>query len=122
MKWGGMEEQAALRLVTLNPAIQLQISDHMGSIDVGKDADLAIYDGYPLDMFAKVVQTYVDGHLYFDIDLDQERQSAIEAEKAALVEKHVVNRAGGNMATEDMVAPGQQDNPENHNHHEGGAR
>jgi imidazolonepropionase-like amidohydrolase len=88
MKWGGLEEEAALRLVTLNPAIQLGIDDRVGSIEVGKDADLAIFDGHPLSMLSKVVQTYVDGRLYFDIDLDRERQAALENEKRMLMEKH----------------------------------
>ena len=88
MKWGDLEEEAALRLVTLNPAIQLGIDDRTGSIDEGKDADLVIWEGHPLSMFGKPLQTYVDGRLYFDIDMDLERQAAIEAEKDALMEKH----------------------------------
>jgi imidazolonepropionase-like amidohydrolase len=88
MKWGGMAEENALRLVTLNPAKQLGIDDRMGSIDVGKDADLTVWDGPPLSMFAKPVQTYVDGKLYFDIDMDRERRQAIATEKAALLERH----------------------------------
>ena len=88
MKWGGLDEEQALRLVTLNPAIQFGIDDRIGSIDVGKDADLAIWEGHPLSMFGKAVQTYVDGKLYFDIDMDRARQAAIEAEKEALMEKH----------------------------------
>jgi imidazolonepropionase-like amidohydrolase len=109
MKWGGMDEQSALRLITLNPAIQLEISDHTGSIDVGKDADLAIFDGHPLSMFAKVLQTYVDGDLYFDIDMDRDRQAAIDAEKAALLEKHRAEGPGSGVMTDEMIAPGQAD-------------
>ncbi len=108
MKWGGMDEESALRLVTLNPAMQLGIDDHTGSIDVGKDADLAVYDGNPLDMFAKVVQTYVDGKLYFDMQLDQERQAAIATEKAALIAKHGRNRTGPGAVT-DRIAPGPRE-------------
>ena len=88
MKWGGLEEEAALQLVTLNPARQLGIDDRVGSIEVGKDADLAIFDGHPLSMLSKVVQTYVDGQLYFDVALDRERQTALENEKRMLMEKH----------------------------------
>ncbi|MEX2467993.1 MAG: amidohydrolase family protein [Gemmatimonadota bacterium] len=88
VKWGGIEEEEALRLVTLNPAIQLGIDDRVGSIEVGKDADLAVFDGHPLSMLSKVVQTYVDGALYFDIELDRERQTALENEKRMLMEKH----------------------------------
>jgi len=107
MKWGDMEEEAALRLVTLNPAIQLGIEDQTGSIDVGKDADIVIWDGHPLSMFSKAVKTYVNGRLYFDIELDVERQEAVEAEKAALIEKHGVGRLGGGTATDRIASPGQ---------------
>lgn len=89
MKWGGMDEEQALRLITLNPAIQFGIEDRIGSVDEGKDADLAIWEGHPLSMYGKAVQTYVDGKLYFDIDMDRERQQAVQAEKDALVEKHL---------------------------------
>jgi imidazolonepropionase-like amidohydrolase len=105
MKWGGMEEEPALRLVTLNPAIQLGIDDRTGSIEVGKDADLAIWDAHPLSMFAKAVQTYVEGALYFDIELDAERQIAIEAEKAALMQKHGVGAAGSRATTDRVASP-----------------
>ena len=87
MKWGGLDEEAALRLVTLNPAMQLGIDDRVGSIDVGKDADLTVWEGHPLSMFGKPVQTYVDGKLYFDVGLDRERQAALEAEKQAHLAK-----------------------------------
>lgn len=107
MKWGDMDEEAALRLVTLNPAIQLGIEHRTGSIEVGKDADIVIWDGHPLSMFSKAVQTYVNGDLYFDIELDRERQEAIEAEKAALIEKHGVGRSDGGTATDRIASPGQ---------------
>jgi imidazolonepropionase-like amidohydrolase len=105
MKWGGMSAEDALRLVTLNPAKQLGIDARTGSIDVGKDADLAVFDGDPLSMFAKVVQTYVDGRLYFDRDLDRERQAAIENEKAALLERYGADGTGDRVAP-DRIAPG----------------
>ena len=87
MKWGGLDEEAALRLVTLNPAMQLGIDDRVGSIDEGKDADLTVWEGHPLSMFGKPTQTYVDGKLYFDVELDRERQAAVEAEKEAHLAK-----------------------------------
>ena len=87
MKWGGLDEEEALRLVTLNPAIQLGIDDRVGSIDEGKDADLTVWEGHPLTMFGKPVQTWVDGKLYFDVELDRERQAAVEAEKQAHLAK-----------------------------------
>ena len=92
IRWGGMGEEEALRLVTLNPAIQFGIDDRVGSIEIGKDADLVVWEGHPLSVYAKALQSYVDGKLYFDIEMDRERQAAIEAEKAALMEKHMGER------------------------------
>ena len=84
VKWGGMTETQALSMITINPARQLGVADQVGSIEVGKDADIVIFDRHPLDNFAVPQKTFVDGKLYFDIDGDRERQEAIDAEKAAL--------------------------------------
>ena len=86
MRWGGLTETEALSLITINAARQLGVEQVVGSIEVGKDADLAIFDRHPLDNYAVVQQTFVDGKLYFDIAGDRERQEAIEAEKEALKE------------------------------------
>ena len=102
MKWGGMSEAEALKLVTLNPAMQLGIDDRTGSLDVGKDADVVVWDGNPLSMFAKPLQTYVDGVLYFDRDMDRDRQAALEKEKAMLLERfgpRQANSRGAHRAT-----------------------
>ncbi len=85
IKWGGVDRDQALKLVTLNPAKQLGIADRVGSIEVGKDADLVLYDGDPLSMSAVVVKTFVDGDLYFDRDADRERQAAIDQIKDKLM-------------------------------------
>jgi len=79
MRWGGLDEVEALKLVTLNPALQLGIADRVGSIEVGKDADLVLYDGPPLALTSIVRKTFIDGDLYFDRDADRERQAKIEA-------------------------------------------
>ncbi|MEM7350006.1 MAG: amidohydrolase family protein [Acidobacteriota bacterium] len=84
MKWGGMDEVAALATVTLNPAKQLGIADRVGSIEVGKDADLTLYDGPPLSVFSVVQKTFVDGDLYFDIEADRQRQALIDDLKTKL--------------------------------------
>lgn len=87
VKWGGMSEVDALKLVTLNPARQLGIDDRVGSIEVGKDADLVLYDGPPLSMFSVVQKTFIDGDLYFDAETDRSRQTAIDALKERLASK-----------------------------------
>lgn len=65
MKYGGVSEEQALRMVTINPATQLSLQDRTGSIEVGKDADLAVYNGHPLSGFARCEMTLVDGEVYF---------------------------------------------------------
>ena len=59
----------------------------MGSIDVGKDADLVIYDKYPLSDMAKVEKVLIDGTVYFDRDKEVSAQAAKEAEKKRLIDK-----------------------------------
>ncbi len=86
MKWGGLTEEEALALITINPAIQLNIQDRVGSIEVGKDADLVIYDNYPLSSYAKVRTTFVDGEVVFDVDKDMEMRTQLAAEKQRLKE------------------------------------
>src|SRR5690606_19930267 len=80
IKWGGLSEEQALRLVTLNPAIQLGVDDRTGSIDVGKDADLVVWKGHPPSTEGVPQNTYVDGKPYCDIDRGRQRQEAIERE------------------------------------------
>jgi imidazolonepropionase-like amidohydrolase len=87
MKWGGMSETEALKLVTLNPAIQLGIADRVGSIELGKDADLVIYDRHPLSIYAVVQKTLVDGRVLFDRQRDIAMRAEIEREKKELLEK-----------------------------------
>jgi len=61
-------------MITLNPAIQLGIDKRVGSIDVGKDADLALFTAHPLSTYAVVEKTFIDGQIYFDRELDLKTQ------------------------------------------------
>jgi imidazolonepropionase-like amidohydrolase len=87
MKYGGLTHDEALKLVTINPAIQLGIDKRVGSIDVGKDADLVIYNHDPLSAYAVVQQTLIDGRIYFDRKRDIADRDAREKEKKALMDK-----------------------------------
>ena len=69
-KYGGLSDQQALSLITINPARQLGIDDRVGSIEEGKHADLAIFDAHPLSVYAVAQRTYVDGVVRFDRDDD----------------------------------------------------
>jgi len=66
MHYGGASEEEALRMITLNPARQLGVGDRTGSIDVGKDADIAIFNGHPFAPGSRVEMTLVDGRVFFD--------------------------------------------------------
>jgi imidazolonepropionase-like amidohydrolase len=87
IKFGGLSRDEALKLVTLNPAIQLGIDKRVGSIDAGKDADLAIYNHDPLSAYAVVQKTLIDGRVYFDRDHDIAERANLEKEKKALLDK-----------------------------------
>ena len=87
MKYGGLSEDEALSLITINPAKQLAIDKRVGSIEVGKDADLALFDKHPLSNYAKVEKVFVDGTEYFDRDRDVAERAKKEADKNALIEK-----------------------------------
>jgi len=87
IRYGGLTHDEALKLVTLNPAIQLGIEKRVGSIDVGKDADLAIYNHDPLSAYAVVQKTLIDGRVYFDREKEQAARPALEKEKKDLLEK-----------------------------------
>ncbi|NNF03863.1 MAG: amidohydrolase family protein [Rhodothermales bacterium] len=65
-RYGALTDDETLSLITINPALQLGIADRVGSLEVGKDGDIVIFDGHPLSVYAVPEQTYVDGVKYFD--------------------------------------------------------
>ena len=82
-----MAEEDAWKRVTLNPAKLLHLDDRMGSIKVGKDADLVLWSDNPLSVYAKAEKTMVDGRIYYDQKADAEKQAWIAQERARLVQK-----------------------------------
>ncbi|HEY8551185.1 MAG TPA: amidohydrolase [Vicinamibacterales bacterium] len=87
MRYGGLTEDEALRLITINPARQLKIDKRVGSIEVGKDADLVIFDKHPLSVYAVPQLTLIDGQIYFDRQKDLQTRAERAAERKALEEK-----------------------------------
>lgn len=73
-KYGGLSDEEALALITLNPAKQLGIDDRVGSIEEGKDGDIAIFEGHPLSVYSIPLMTFVDGVKYFDRETDADDQ------------------------------------------------
>lgn len=87
VKYGGMSEEDALKMITLNPAKALHIADKTGSIKVGKDADLVLWSDNPLSIYAKALYTMVDGVIYFDREKDAAMRKQIAAERTKLINK-----------------------------------
>lgn len=70
MKYGNVSREDALKMITINPAMQMGIDKMTGSLEVGKDADFAIWSGDPLSVYTICEKTYVDGVVYFNRDND----------------------------------------------------
>jgi imidazolonepropionase-like amidohydrolase len=85
IKYGGITEEDAWKFVTLNPARLLHIDDRVGSIKVGKDADVVLWSDHPMSVYAKAEKTFVEGALYFDIERDKELRRAIKKERNELI-------------------------------------
>lgn len=108
MKYSGLTPNEALRMVTLNAAKGFELDKRIGSIEVGKDADIAIYDGHPLDTFSKCVLTIIEGEVYFrhrDFDIKKPgaparplHVPAVTKEVRAAEQAHSVFAAAGTGA------------------------
>ncbi|MBC8768041.1 amidohydrolase family protein [Arenibacter sp. BSSL-BM3] len=85
VKYGGMTELEAWKMVTINPAKLLHIDDRVGSIKEGKDADIVLWSNNPLSVYAKAEKTMIDGAVYFDLEKDKQQREAIKKEKALLI-------------------------------------
>ena len=86
VKYGGTSEQDAWKMVTLNPAKLLHIDHRVGSIKVGKDADLVLWSHHPLSIYAKAEKTLIEGATYFDSERDQKIRTSIQSERNILIE------------------------------------
>ena len=87
MKYGGLSEEDALRVCTINPAKQLRLDHRIGSIEAGKDADLVIWTGHPLSTYSRVETTFIEGEVYFDRAQDLQRREADRKEKEERLKK-----------------------------------
>ncbi len=95
IKYGGLSEVEALKLVTLNPAKMLHIDDKVGSIKVGKVADVVLWTDNPLSIYAKVNTTIIDGQIYFDKDDDAKLREDIKKERARIIAKLISEKNKG---------------------------
>ncbi|HUU28570.1 MAG TPA: amidohydrolase family protein [archaeon] len=94
VKYGGLQPQEALKLVTINPACQLGVSHRTGSLEKGKDADFVIWSGDPLSTYSVCEQTWIDGRRYFSREEDRSFQRKAQEERVALVQKILGGKNG----------------------------
>ena len=87
MRYGGLSENEALAMVTINPAKQLGIDNSVGSIEVGKSADMVLFDQHPLSGYSKPLKVWIDGNQYFDRAKDLEARAEFEKKKKVLLDK-----------------------------------
>ncbi|MEY4571298.1 MAG: hypothetical protein RLZ10_491, partial [Bacteroidota bacterium] len=95
IKYGGMSQEEAWKMVTLNPAKLLHLDDRLGSLKAGKDADLVLWDSNPLSATAKVDLTLIDGAVYFDRQKDQLLQKRNDVERARIISKMLKSNESG---------------------------
>jgi imidazolonepropionase-like amidohydrolase len=84
VRWGDVTEDQAFAMVTMNPAKQLRIDQRVGSLEVGKDADVVIWSHHPLSNYAIVERTYIDGIPYYDRVQEVARVDMVAKEKASM--------------------------------------
>jgi imidazolonepropionase-like amidohydrolase len=84
MRYGGLTEDEALKTITYNGAVQLGVQDRVGSIEVGKDADVVVWSGDPLSVYSSAETTFIDGEIFFDKKKDLAMRDQMAKERAAL--------------------------------------
>lgn len=95
MKYGGVPEEEALKMITLNPAKQLGIDKRTGSVEVGKDADIVLWNVHPFSVYSRPEMTLIEGEVFFDRAKDIENRAKMTAERKTL-EGAEPNRSSGN--------------------------
>ncbi|WP_310379113.1 amidohydrolase family protein [Flavobacterium sp.] len=100
VKYGNISEEEAWKFVTLNPAKLLHIDDKVGSIKVGKDADIVLWNNNPLSIYAKVEKTLIEGVVYFDIQKDELQRAAVTKERSELIGQMLQEKNKG-MSTQE---------------------
>jgi imidazolonepropionase-like amidohydrolase len=99
VEYGGMTEEDAWKMVTLNPAKLLHLDNRMGSIRAGKDADLVLWNANPLAIYARPEITMIDGAIYFSLKDEDRKREALQAERARLIQKMLTAKASGASTT-----------------------
>ena len=110
VKYGNVSEEDAWKFVTLNPAKLLHIDDKVGSIKVGKDADIVLWNNNPLSIYSKVEKTLIEGIVYYDFQKDEAQQTAVAKERNELIGQLLLEKNKG-MSTQE---PKKKERKEDH--------
>jgi N-acetylglucosamine-6-phosphate deacetylase len=124
IKYGGVAPEEAWKFVTLNPARQLRIEQHTGSLEAGKQADLVVWSGPPMSTLSRCEQTWVDGTCYFDIERDRQLRQRDAQLRHKLVRAVVASgdspaRPGDNRIDESRFWPRHDEYCVGHDHDHG---
>jgi imidazolonepropionase-like amidohydrolase len=95
VKYGGVSPEDAWKMVTLNPAVALHLEEHMGSVEIGKDADLVLWSADPLSIDAKVLMTFVDGVRYYDRKREETQRATAQQERSRIIAKMLAAKQAG---------------------------
>ena len=95
IKYGNLTEEAAWKMLTLNPAKILHLEHLTGTIEVGKDADLVLWNNNPLSIYAKPLYTFVDGACYFSLEEDLKMRQENQKERNRLIQKMIALKKQG---------------------------
>jgi imidazolonepropionase-like amidohydrolase len=104
IKYGNISEIEAWKMVTLNPAKMLHLDNKLGSIKVGKDADLVLWTDNPLSIYAKPTHTFIDGICYFSLEKDEILRTQIKQERQRIINKMMAAKQAGEKTEKKMSA------------------
>jgi imidazolonepropionase-like amidohydrolase len=122
MKYGGVPEEEALKMITINPAKQLGIDKRTGSIEQGKDADLVIWTAHPFSVYSRVETTMIEGDVYFDRGKDAQVRTDMARERETL-EQMDINKAPSSGGTSPRIpAEHRQEERDDAEYNDGGNR
>jgi imidazolonepropionase-like amidohydrolase len=102
IKYGGVPEEEALKMVTLNPAKLMHLDQRVGSIKAGKDADVVLWSDHPLSIYAKAEKTIIEGAIFYDIDAQEQILKDIQQERARLIAKMQGEKKNGKSTQKAM--------------------
>ena len=116
VKYGSVPEIEALKMCTLNPATMLHVADRVGSIKVGKDADVVLWTANPLSVYAKAEKTIVDGTVYYDLEKDVQLRKQLMTERNRLIQKMIAAKKDGAKTTPAVITFDEQNECELDHH------